>query len=272
MAMLEVACFSAKSATIACQAGADRIELCDDSQAGGTTPQRDCVVETAVVARRLGIPMHVMIRPRGGNFVYDELEYSKMRMDIWDLKAYADGFVFGMLTPDKVVDVVRTAELVSLARPLPCTFHRAFDYAVSLPRALSDVIETGCKAILTSGGAANASQGLSTLSKLMQLAAGRIDIIPGGGVRAHNLELLLHETGARCFHTSAMSRDADVPDEVEIKQMLAILGEIQSGDYTRSNPCNSSLELDTHERKDHHSVSAAGTPSISSPKKPGTRL
>lgn len=236
MAILEVACFSAKSAAIACEAGADRIELCDDCHAGGTTPSRDGVLKTTALARRRGIPVHVMIRPRGGDFVYSDDEYAVMKFNIRNLRDHVDGFVLGILTPAHQVDVARTAELADLARPLPCTFHRAFDQTQDLSTALDDVIAAGCKAVLTSGGALAAPQGTAILSKLVQRSASRIAVIPGGGVRSQNLELLRNLTGATCFHTSALSHTADVPDRMELARMLVTL---RTGNEIDS-PCTAS--------------------------------
>lgn len=244
MAILEVACFSAKSAAIACEAGADRVELCDDCHAGGTTPSRECVSETVALARRRGIPVYVMIRPRGGDFVYSDEEYATMKHDIHALKNDVDGFVLGILTQNHDVDIARTAELADLAHPLPCTFHRAFDQTHDMWAALEDVITAGCKAVLTSGGAVTAPQGTGTLAKLVQRSVGRIAIIPGGAVRSQNLELLRRLTGATCFHTSALSHNAGVPDRMEMSRMLATLRTSNEVDSPRTASPTPPCEVD----------------------------
>lgn len=163
-----------------------------------------------------------MIRPRAGDFQYtaDEFELMKAQMD--DLRDLADGFVFGVLNEDQTADITRTAELVQRARSKPCTFHRAFDQVVDQSKALEDVIESGCRAILSSGGAVDAVAGRDALRMLVQKARGRIVIIPGGGVRGENLaELRL--TGADVFHSSALARSGDLPDVAMISQMRRLL-------------------------------------------------
>ena len=220
MALLEIACFSAENAIVAWNAGADRIELCDNQEAGGTTPS----IETLrAVKQHVTIPVFVMIRPRGGNFNYSEREFDRMEADIDAFKSYADGYVFGILNQQHDVDVARMTQLVERAHPLPSHFHRAFDDARDQLQALEDVIACGCKAILSSGGAPNAMAGASLLCKLVQLAEERITIIAGGGVRAKNLYELHGSINANVYHSSALVNGIAEPDANEIREMKMFL-------------------------------------------------
>lgn len=220
--LLEIACFSAESAIIAWRAGAQRIELCLGQEVGGTTP----TIEAAeAVKATVNIPVHIMIRPRGGSFVYSDSEFEAMRDEIARFRPLVDGFVFGILeSTGKVVDVARTAELVRLAAPLPCTFHRAIDETLDLPSAVEDVVRTGCEAILTSGGAHDAVAGAAVIGEMIASAGGRLNVIPGGGVRASNLEELRRVSGAVVFHSSGLLRGgSSEPDADEIRAMRGLL-------------------------------------------------
>ena len=156
---LEIACFNLESALIAQQGGADRIELCDDFSVGGITPNYG----TFETARKLiSIDLFVMIRPRGGNFIYSDEEFEQMKRDILHFKKMnANGFVFGVLIEDGSINKKQNKELVELAHPLPCNFHRAFDVSKNLIKNLEDVIECGFKTILTSGQTKSAMEGES---------------------------------------------------------------------------------------------------------------
>ncbi|WPG98678.1 Hypothetical protein R9X50_00147100 [Acrodontium crateriforme] len=220
MSFLEIACFSPDSAIIASNAGADRIELCDDSDAGGTTPPLQWLTQ---IKPHVQIPIFVMIRPRGGDFAYSDHEFHQMKSSIDVFKARADGFVFGILNGNRTVDVKRTAELVQRAHPLPCTFHRAFDDAVDPLEAYESVLSTGCKAILSSGGAPSAAQGTKVLCNLVNQAKKSINVIPGGGVRAENIALIKASTGASIFHSSAMRAGTSRPSTAEIQRMKDLI-------------------------------------------------
>ncbi|KAL6242150.1 hypothetical protein RBB50_011062 [Rhinocladiella similis] len=226
MALLEIACFNPESAIAAISSGADRIELCDNADLGGTTPPASWLSKIrSNVKAKPEIPINIMVRPRGGNFVYTRKEYEMMEETIASLKAtgVVDGFVFGILRSDGTVDVEKTKELVALAHPLPCTFHRAFDEVEDLSRALEDVISCGVSTILTSGGASNALQGAEVLRQLVQDAAGRVTIMPGGGVRSTNLKLLHETIGSSAYHSSALIAPESVADMQEIHRMIDIL-------------------------------------------------
>lgn len=214
MSKIEIACFNPESAIIAFENGADRIELCDGLSEGGTTPNFET---TKQLREKINIPMYVMIRPRGGNFTYSDSEFEQMKTELNHLKSLkVDGFVFGILDDKDEVNVEQNKTLVELASPLPCTFHRAFDRAKGLEDTLEKVIECGFTTILTSGQKPNVSEGKENLKKLVELAAGRIEILVGGGLRSSNIEEIRAFTKAGYFHSSAITDGGSFanPDEV----------------------------------------------------------
>lgn len=196
---LEVCIDSVEAAVAASRGGAQRVELCADLLEGGVTPSAGMI---ASVRRQIGIELFVIVRPRGGDFFYTEPEFEVMQEEIGQARALGvDGLVLGLLTEDCSVDVARTRRLVELAAPLPVTFHRAFDHAPDLEAALENVIATGARRVLTSGGAADAAEGAETIARLVKQARGRIGVMPGGGVRLKNIAKLA-ATGATEFHSS----------------------------------------------------------------------
>jgi copper homeostasis protein len=202
--LLEIACFNADSALIAQEAGADRVELCKEQALGGTTP---LLSTFKYLKDTLKIPVFVMIRPHGRDFIYSDQEYRDMERDIETFKHEgAQGFVFGILNEQGTVDKERCRGLLMKAEGLPCTFHRAFDEIseMAMLEQLESLVEVRFKAVLTSGGQRNAADGMGMLAKLVAAAKGRIDVIAGGGVRSSNLELLRAETNAPAFHSSAI--------------------------------------------------------------------
>ena len=222
MALLEICCFNADNAILAWKAGADRIEFCDDRDAGGTTPTLESLLG---VKQQVTIPVFVMIRPRGGDFCYSDLEFDRMKADADAFKLRVDGFVFGILDQNQRVDVQRTAELVRRAHPLPCTFHRAFDETRDQFEALEDVITSGCHAILSSGGASNAIAGAGVLAELFDRASGRIIVMPGGGVRSKSISEIQVLTKANIYHSSAIDNGCTEPEASEIRLMKMHLRE-----------------------------------------------
>lgn len=161
------------------QAGADRIEFCKDYTLGGITPNFE---DVRFLKEKLQIPVFVMIRPRGGNFVYSEAELNQMKSNITRLKLLdVDGFVFGILDKKNQINRIQNKELVKLAYPIPCTFHRAFDSCKNPLAALENVIECGFQFILTSGNIGKATKGIGVLKQLVEKAQNRISIIVGGG-------------------------------------------------------------------------------------------
>jgi copper homeostasis protein len=202
---VEVCAFSVESCLNAQQAGAFRVELCGGVYEGGTTPSYGLIEQVRAV---LSLKLFVMIRPRGGDFCYNEEEFAVMKADIRAAKALgADGVVFGMLLPNGEIDVARTTELVALARPMGVTFHRAFDVALEPFEALEAVIQTGAERILTSGQQNTALLGSDLIQQLTQKAAGRIEIMAGSGVNADNA-LLLAKTGIQALHLTGKATKA----------------------------------------------------------------
>ena len=203
--LLEVCLDSAQSARAAEEGGARRVELCARLDVGGVTPSFDLLRRTRDA---ITIALHVMIRPRGGNFVYSADEITAMKADIAVAKAVgADGVVFGVLRPNRTVDRVLLAELVALSRPLAVTFHRAFDEAAEPLSALEDIIACGADILLTSGQRSVAPEGLLLLGELARRAGEQIVVMPGSGVNAENAQRILAETGARAIHVGSAVHD-----------------------------------------------------------------
>lgn len=197
--LLEISVQSSEAALAAERGGADRIELCDNLAVGGITPGVNLM---RAVREQVRLPIFAMIRPRGGDFVYTDSEFAEMKHAIRVAKESGmDGVVLGVLKEDRRVDVERTRELVELARPLPVTYHRAFDECADLRHALENVIQTGAMRILTSGGAVGAPEGAATLAELAAAAHGRISIVPGAGIHASNILQIVQQTRAREFHS-----------------------------------------------------------------------
>lgn len=218
---LEIACFNLESAVIAQQNGADRVELCADMDVGGTTPDFKTVLQ---VREKLTIDLYVMIRPRGGNFVYTDAEFQQMQADITALKEFnVDGFVFGILKEDKTINVEQNKVLVDLAKPIPCTFHRAFDEVENAFGALEEVIGCGFKTILTSGQKPNVSEGMHRLAELVSKADNRIVIMPGGGLRSTNIEVIQQNTKAVFYHSSAITDGSETANAIEIRTLKSNL-------------------------------------------------
>ncbi len=186
--------------------GADRIELCDNLFEGGTTPSAGCI---AVVRANLKIGLQVIIRPRGGDFLYDAREVEVMKYDVGVAKDRgANGVVIGALTAQGRVDRVITQELIKLARPLNVTFHRAFDMTADPFAALEDLIELGVDCVLTSGQQATAWEGAGLIEALVKQAAGRIIVMPGGGIDEHNIQQLVQQTRVQECHVSGRTTRA----------------------------------------------------------------
>ena len=214
-AQLEIACFDLESVIIADAAGANRIEICDNLAEGGTTPSWEMVLEAK---DRIKTDLFVMIRPRGGDFCYNEDEFEQMKNDIVMFKRLGvQGYVFGILTKDHEVDIERNKDLIAFAHPFPCTFHRAFDRTKDVYQSLETIISLGFQTILTSGAAENVLDGMNTLKVLVNKANGRISIMPGGGLRSSNIALIKKETAAHYFHSSAIVDASLQADHQEIQ-------------------------------------------------------
>lgn len=190
--LLESPVFNVESALQAEASGVDRIELCSDFSEGGTTPSAGIF---SALKKKLSIPVFVMIRPRGGDFVYSEIEIEAMLADMRLFKSLgADGFVFGMLHPDGTVDTAACQKLLEAANLVPCTFHRAFDVTPNLETSLESLIALGFDRVLTSGGKSSACSAIDVLQKLLHRAKHRIIVMPGGGLQPECIHPL-RETG-----------------------------------------------------------------------------
>jgi len=198
---LEVCANSYTSALAAQNGGAIRVEFCDNLAEGGTTPSYG---QLALAKKNLTIAIWPIIRPRGGDFLYSDIEFELMKEDIIACKSLkCDGVVIGILHADGSIDKARCAELIALAQPMGVAFHRAFDMSNNMDQALEDLIELKVQRVLTSGGAPNAPLGIEKLAQLVKQANGRIAIMPGAGINESNIQELITKTGAKEFHASA---------------------------------------------------------------------
>ena len=198
---LEVSIEGVDGLLVAQENGADRVELCASVLEGGITPSIGMVREAL---RRARIPVFVIVRPRGGDFLYSEAEFESMRQDVMALKDLGvPGVVTGCLTAGGEVDEQRTAELLRLARPMSFTFHRAFDMVRDPVQALEGLIKLGVDRLLTSGQRGTAVEGLANLKHLGLVANGRIIVMPCGSIRAANVGQVCRETGLWELHFAA---------------------------------------------------------------------
>ena len=201
MPILEICAGSVESAIAARDGGAQRIELCAALEVGGVTPSAGLIAE----ARKIeGLVLNVIIRPRGGDFLYNEHEAACMEQDIRTCRELGvDGVVIGALTAEGDIDTTLCGRLIKAANGMSVTFHRAFDMCRDPKEALGQLISLGCHRVLTSGQAATAEAGIQLLKELVQLAGERIIIMPGCGVNSGNAARILKETGATEIHASA---------------------------------------------------------------------
>jgi copper homeostasis protein len=200
--LCEICVDSTAGVRAAAAAGAERVELCADLLEGGVTPSRGMIRQARTIA---GIALNVMIRPRGGDFLFDEDEFAIMKADIEAVKAEgADGVVIGLLTAAGEIDAARTGELVELARPLSVTFHRAFDMTAEPFGALRTLIGLGVDRLLTSGQEPSVLEGLPLIVELMREAGERLIVMPGGGVTSRNIERIRAAARPREIHFAAL--------------------------------------------------------------------
>lgn len=198
---------SLPSALSACAGGADRLELCANLMIGGTTPSRALFRQ---VKERCSAKINVLIRPRFGDFLYDEAELTQMAEEIVAFRDLgADGVVIGVLTPDGDLDLSAMRRLMDCAGDMDVTLHRAFDVARDPGATLEAAVSLGCRTILTSGQAADALSGAKTLAALFQQANGRIDLMAGSGVRKDNIRTIYDLTGIRVYHTTGRRGPVD---------------------------------------------------------------
>jgi copper homeostasis protein len=227
---VEICVDSVESALAAQAGGADRVELCDNLMEGGTTPSFGAI---EVARELLNINLHVIIRPRGGDFLYSETEFEIMKRDIETTKRLGvDGVVIGILDADGKIDVARTKELADLARPMSITFHRAFDVCRDPYKAVDELAEIGVDRILTSGQEATAVEGLDLLAALVRHAAGRISIMACGNLNERNLKKVIDATGVREVHFTAFG---ETPSEMRYRNDRVFMGgTLRPPEYLRS--------------------------------------
>ena len=203
---IEVCTGSAESVLTAQKAGADRVELCSDLFEGGLTPS---VGTFLYLKEHASIPMNIMIRPRAGDFCYSSVEFEVMKKEVRFFKENgASGIVFGILTPDGEIDMERSEELISLARPLPVTFHRAFDMTRNAFISLEKLIALSVDRVLTSGLETSVLEGADTLRKLVKNAGERIIVMPGCGINERNFSKIKNLIQAKEYHVSMSSSTA----------------------------------------------------------------
>lgn len=206
--VVEVCAFSLESCIAAELGGAKRVELCASLYEGGTTPSLGLI---KLAKQKISTEIHAMIRPRGGDFCYSEVEIMVMQEDIRIAKMFGcDGVVLGILEKEGKVNIAQTKEMVDLAKPMQVTFHRAIDMTPDYLEALENIIETGCRRILTSGQKNTVMEGIEAIKNLVKQANGRIEIMAGSGVNAGNA-LTIANTGVDALHlTGKATRDSEM--------------------------------------------------------------
>ena len=245
--ILEICVDSPQSAVAAERGGAHRIELCSSLFDGGTTPSAGMI---ATVRNLVALDLHVMIRPRGGDFCYSDDEFAAMKRDISMAKQLrADGVALGILTENGGVDVSRCRELLECTRPLKATFHRAFDMSRDLGQSLEDIIALGFDRVLTSGGEQKVQDAIPVVRRLREIASNRIALMIGSGIRSGNAREFISQTGVREIHASAgraesspmryrnakicmgMSLESEyqriVADEEEVRNLVRAIAEVR---------------------------------------------
>ena len=238
--LLEVCAFNLQSSIIAEKVGAKRVELCENPADGGTTPSYGTIKQTR---EKIGISLYPIVRPRGGNYFYDDNEFEIIKQDILLCKELGcDGISTGISKLNGEIDTERLKRMVEWAYPMGVTCHRVFDATPDPMQALEDIITCGCERVLTSGQRSSAPEGIDLLAKLVNVAAGRITIMPGAGVRSNNIKTLISNTGATEYHTSARMPAPDpvtfrnpaildatnwyLANEEELSKIMEVLNEI----------------------------------------------
>lgn len=215
--MLQIACFDITSAETALKSMADRIELSQNFELGGITPD---YYEFMNLKRNYKTPVYVKIQPKGGSYYYSEDEFTAMKNSlILFREAGADGFVFGVLNAQNEIDESRSAELITLAGSIPCVFNRAIDRTSDLEKSMQTLIKLGFRSVITSGGQNTAMAGKAMLKQLVEQFPHKLEIIIGGGVRSENITELKDFTGGTNFHSSAVLKYDTFASEDEIKKL-----------------------------------------------------
>ncbi|MBO7481426.1 MAG: copper homeostasis protein CutC [Bacteroidales bacterium] len=229
---VEICANSVQSAINAAKGGADRIELCQNLNEGGTTPSYATI---KYCVEKLLLKTMVLIRPRPGDFCYNDAEYETIKEDVLICRELgANGIVVGFLDKNLDIDINRTSEIVRLARPMEVTFHRAFDRCRDWHNALEQIIECGCDRILTSGQRKTAPDGADNLREIQKQANGRIKILAGSGVNSQNVAELIKTTGvsevhSSCKHTVENPQKTNIDDssrymETDLEEVKRFVG------------------------------------------------
>lgn len=222
--ILEIACFSVEACLEAEKAGADRIEFCAEYGIGGITPNREDIHR---IKKLISIPVHVIIRPRGGNFLYTPEEIEIMKSDILFCKKNGiNGVVFGVLNSLNKIDLKTNKELIELAKPMSNTFHRAIDECLEIEEAFTDLINLGFERVLTSGGKENAMGGVEELKTLNKKFGTDIIIMPGGGIRSSNIRNIINETQCKEYHSAAITNNKGLIDANEVTLLKEIINQV----------------------------------------------
>jgi copper homeostasis protein len=236
-AILEVCAFNIQSCIIAEKAGAFRVELCDNPVEGGTTPSYGTIKRTR---EKISIKLYPILRPRCGNYYYDEDELAIIQQDIAVCKELGcDGISVGVQKINGEIDVDKLKQFVEWAYPMRVTCNRAFDATPDPFQALEDLIAAGCERVLTSGQKSAAPDAGELLGRLVKQAGDRIIIMPGAGIRSSNIKKLMQESGAKEYHGSVRKATANpmsfsnpavldfgnvyLPDEEELRGIIAQL-------------------------------------------------
>lgn len=239
---LEIACFTLNAAISAAELGANRIELCDNPLEGGTTPSLGFLEEAR---KQISIPIFPIIRPRGGDFLYEDHEFRTILKDISICKSIGfEGVVTGTLNKDGTIDHSRMEQIIKSAYPMEVTFHRAFDRLSNPIDSLQLLIKLGCTRVLTSGGYPTVAEGLENIQHLIEVADNDIIILPGSGIRSNNLKDFIKKLPTTEFHSSARKPKPSTMqyinprmqenlayfdvDQVEIQAMLDIIHQLSS--------------------------------------------
>ncbi len=218
--LIEVCANSIGSAMNAFAGGAQRVELCQDLENGGTTPSAATIQIAVERLKPNGMDVFVLIRPRSGDFNYSELEFEVIQRDVLFCKENkADGVVIGLLTPDGKIDLEKTAKLVELAHPMQVTFHRAFDFANDPFEAMEQITGLGIQRILSSGRKSTALEGGDLIRQLIEKANDRIIIMPGSGINSGNIRQIAAITKANEFHFSAKKRVQGSASSINVKNL-----------------------------------------------------
>jgi|LGVE01.1.fsa_nt_gb copper homeostasis protein len=234
---LEVSTYNIEGVIEAYRLGADRVELCDNIKEGGTTPSYGFIKKSLDVDHP---EVFIIVRPRGGDFLYTEYEFDIMKNDIKMAKKLGiDGVVSGVLLANGNIDIVRTKELVELSKPMKFTFHRAFDMTKGYKKSIAELIDIGVDIVLTSGMENKAEDGLAVLKELVETSRGEIEILVGSGVNPNNMEKIYIDSGITNFHMSAVK---EIESEMTFFNKRLSMGNVEAEEYTKLTVDSNKIE------------------------------